>query len=193
MSPPEPRGDPARQDRLYLRREEQHAAVPGVVQGLDAEPVPYQDEALALAVIDGEGEHPVKPPHTLRTPLLVGVQDDLRIGARTEHVAEGLQLALKGAEVVHLPVVRDPDRPCLITHRLVSQGGEVQDAEPATPQADLSVGTDIQTGIVRSPMPLHVAHPGQSCGVCSSRIPSPPASNPTHTYCPSVPAVLSAL
>ena len=59
------------QNRLDLRREQQLMIGPGVVQRLDSEPVPRQQESPARPVPQREREHPLKPLDAALPFLLV--------------------------------------------------------------------------------------------------------------------------
>ena len=62
-------------------------------------------------VPEREREHPVEAVETARAPLLVGVEQHLRVAVRSEAVAVLLQLATELPEVVDLAVVGEPGRP----------------------------------------------------------------------------------
>src|SRR5689334_2420748 len=77
-----------------------------VVERLDTDPVPGQEESAARLVPDREGEHSAKPLDTTLAPLLVGVDDCLGVGMRLEAVPLPFQLVPQVGEVVYLAVER---------------------------------------------------------------------------------------
>src|SRR5205823_5444321 len=103
---------------LELRGEAEGPVFLGVEERLLAEPVPRQEEAAPAAVPDAEGEHPAQAADALRSPLLVGVDDRLGVGARAEAVPESLQFGAQRLEVVDLAVEGDPDAAVFVGERL---------------------------------------------------------------------------
>ena len=96
------------------------------VEGLHSEVIAGQQHLLGLPIVEGEGEHAVQPLDALRPPLLVGLQDDLRVGGRAEQAAAGLQLLPQLHVVVDLAV--EDDHRSLGGHGLLP-AGQVDDRE----------------------------------------------------------------
>src|SRR5438445_168383 len=81
-----------REQRLHLGAEEQRVADDSVVEGLDAQAIPDEDELAKPIVPHGECEHPVEMVHAAIAPLLPCVDDDLRVADGVETVTALLQL-----------------------------------------------------------------------------------------------------
>jgi hypothetical protein len=114
------------------------------------EPVPPQDQALGLAVPDGEGEHALQPSRQRRRLEILGqVGDDLGVPRRLELVAGPAQLGAQGGEVVYLAVQRDPDRAVLVGDRRVA-GQQVDDCQAGL--ADHAPAPGEEAGRVRPPV-----------------------------------------
>ena len=82
---------PALEDRLDLRPEQQPAAGYRPVERLDAEAIAREQQPAARGVPDGEGEHAAQVLDAGVAPLLVGVDDRFRVGARAIAVAGRLE------------------------------------------------------------------------------------------------------
>ncbi len=117
-------------ERVELGGERQLAVCDAVVERFDAEPVTGEHEAAAVAVPDGDGEHPAQALPQARAPLLVAVDERLGVAAGVEPVAGALELAGELAVVVDLPVLDDDDVSVLAGNRLVA-AREVDDREAA--------------------------------------------------------------
>src|SRR3712207_1465920 len=82
-----------------------------------------------------KGEHPVEATEGVVTPLLIGVDDDLRVTVGRKVVAVLLQLSGQLTEVVVSPVERTLTRPFFMGVRLGSprhiNNGEAPDAHGA--------------------------------------------------------------
>ena len=85
---------------------------PGIVQRLDTESVAGQEQGLAVAIPEREGEHAAKPLDTAFTPFLPGVDDDLGVTVGAKGVPGGGQFVRQFLEVVD-PAVVDHDH-CLV-------------------------------------------------------------------------------
>jgi hypothetical protein len=74
------------QKRTDLGGKQEPAVLIMIIERLDPQPVPGQEEAFALLVPEGEGKHPDKLGQTFRPVLLILVQDHLGVGAGLEGV-----------------------------------------------------------------------------------------------------------
>jgi hypothetical protein len=61
--------------------ETQPAGRLGIIKRLDAEPVAREHHPAALPLVDREGEHAFEAVHAIRSPGMVGLEDDLRVAA----------------------------------------------------------------------------------------------------------------
>src|SRR3712207_1771470 len=95
--------------RLDFRSKQHLITHYGVIQGLDAEVVPCQENGALSAVIQRKGEHAVKAADAFYTPLLVGVHDDFSVGRRLEDMSETLEFCPQLDEVVNFAVENDLD------------------------------------------------------------------------------------
>ncbi len=105
-----------------------------------------------------EGEHAAQPLEHVRAPLLVAVQDHLRIALGGEGVAQREQLLAQRLVVVDLAVVGDDQRAVLVVDRLRA-AAQVDDAQAAVPQGRMLV--DIAALAVGAAMRDDVRHPLQ--------------------------------
>ena len=133
-----------------------------IVERLLPGPVPREQQAPPRVVPEHEREHPAQPLHAIDSPLLVRVNDRLRVRARLEHVAAGRQLTLQLLEVVDLAVQDDGARPVLAIDRLVS-AGDVDDAEPTV--AESHAGSKMDAAGVGATMAHGAGHPVQKLAV----------------------------
>ncbi len=140
---------------LDLRGEGEQAAVPEVVEGLDAQAVADTKQPPVLSVPDGIGEHPAKPRNRLVAPLFVGVDGGLGVAVALVAVSRGFKLRADVGVIVDLAVVRDPERVVLIRHRLTA-GGEVDDAQPPMAQRDFTM--HVESGCIGTAVGDDVRH-----------------------------------
>ena len=148
-----------REHRLQLGAEQEGAVIEQrVVQRLDAQPVARQEQGLAVAVPEREGEHAAKAVDAGLAPGLPGVDDDFGVAAGVEHVAERLQLRDQFLVVVDLAVEDDAHAVVFVVERLLA-GGQVDDRQAPVPQADARL--DMQAALVRAAMELGFVHPVQ--------------------------------
>ena len=85
-------------------------------------------------IVDCEREHPVQPLDTALTPFTKRTQDDLRVAAREEFVAQRLQFAAQVVVIVDAAVEHDRLAGVLIQHRLCRPVTEIDDLEAAVPE-----------------------------------------------------------
>src|SRR5579884_1451585 len=138
-----------------LRGKGEDARALRVVEWLDAEPVPREQERLPRGVPQREREHAPQPAHAPRAVLLVEVDDDLRIAGGREAVAPREQVPPQLPVVEDLAVVHDPDRPVLVGDRLVA-ACEVDDAQPAAAQP--RGAAQVQARCVGAPVRERLGH-----------------------------------
>ena len=124
------------QQRFDFRGEQQHTVLVPQEQRLLAEAIACQHQSFASRVPDGKGEHAAQPLYAILAPLLVGVDDHLGVGGRTERVPSGLQIATQFLEVVDLAVEDDLDLAVLVAKRLVP-GVQIDDRQSTMGQSDL--------------------------------------------------------
>ena len=87
------------------------------------------------------------------------MDDDLGIRVRSEVVTFAFEFLPEFCEVVDLSVVSDPDGAVFVTHRHVADGGEVEDGETPTSQADVGTIGELavpQSGVVWAAMRLDI-------------------------------------
>ena len=128
---------PARQTaqpRGRLGRKRKALGAAGEEDRLLAQGITGQQQAPAWPIPQREGEHPPQRPHEVVAPLLVQVNDDLRVRAGSEAVPPRLQVPAQLGEVVDLAVDHRPDGAVLVGHGLVPAGRQVDDGQAPVPQ-----------------------------------------------------------
>ena len=175
-----------REERLHLRGKNEGAGRRGVVEGLDAEPIARARQPPARAVPDGVGEHPLEMGEAIVAPVSIGLKQHLRVGPRSELVAQCFELGSQFHMVVDLPVEDDPGLRVADRHGLGAAFREVEDRQPPVAQTDGDGSTGVplccarKAGVaeppgvlpaeqeplaVRSPVCLQVVHPLQHCHI----------------------------
>ena len=119
------------------------------VQRLDAEPVAGQDQPAAVLLQDGEREHPEEVVDAVHPPPVVGLGDDLGVGAGEEAVAVALQFLAQLLVVVDAAVEHRDQPQRRVHHRLGAGRGEVDDGQPPVRERDRAV--------VPQPVPVRAA------------------------------------
>ena len=89
------------------RGEVKRVAHTGMVQRLDAQAVAGQKDLAAVAVHDSESEHAVEMPDSIRSPGMIGFENDLRIPVGEKTVSFGFQALTQFVIVVNRTVVDD--------------------------------------------------------------------------------------
>ncbi len=157
---------PVLQQPLDLAGEEQAAGTrrASVVQRLDAEVVTVEDELATdlTQVGDRERPHTVEARGAGRSPLLIGVDDDLAVALGAEGVPRRLKLGAQLAVVVDLAVVDEPDSLVFVGEGLMAPGA-IDDAQAAVPEAyRLSLE---RSSVVRSAMDERGGHAAEELTV----------------------------
>ena len=127
--------EPAREDRLELRGEDDEIARACPVERLDPEPVTCQDGPPAALVPDRDAELPAEALREACAVPLVEVRQDLRVAAARERVPLALELAPQLLVVVQLAVLDGDDRAVLVQDGLVATR-DVHDREPSHAEGD---------------------------------------------------------
>ena len=117
------------QQRLQLGRERQRAAGDAVVERLDPEAVAREEQALLEPVPQRDREHAPQVLDERRPPLLVQMDQHLRVALRGEPVSRALEPLAQLAVVVDLAVLHDLDAAVLVADRLV-RALQVDDRQP---------------------------------------------------------------
>jgi hypothetical protein len=105
-------GKPARdlgmdEDAFKFGGEQEVSVAMGEVEGLDAEAIAGEDEALGGFCPEADGEHAAEAGETFDIPLQESVEDGLGIAVGREGVAEGLEFAAEVEVVVDFSVEDD--------------------------------------------------------------------------------------
>ena len=129
-----------------------------IVERLDAERVPGQQQPPGLRRPDGKGEHPAEPRETAGPPCHETAEHHLRIGAGDEPVPELLQLAPELPEVVQFAVVDENGPPILAEHRLVAGGAQVDDTEAVMGQGDAAGLVRVVPPVIGPPVGEGIGH-----------------------------------
>jgi hypothetical protein len=84
-------------------------------------------------------------------------------------------------EVIDLSIVRDPNAPVPVAHRLSTRGGQINDAEPLMTKANakISILTDHLSFVVGPPVSQGISHRPQDPRV-DARLQREITVNPTH-------------
>src|SRR5574337_632903 len=112
---------PACENRLDLRSEQQQVAGARPVERFDAQSIAHEQQPPLRRVPQCEREHAAQPVHTAVAPLLVGVNDRLGIRARRVRVPVPFERATNLRVVVDFAVERDPDGAVLVGERLMAR------------------------------------------------------------------------
>src|SRR5579872_6059313 len=153
------------QNRLRLGAEQHAIRCRVEEQRLDTQTVPDQDQLLRPQVPDGESKHAVEPLGNPVSPLQIPAEDHFRIAARSEAVAEALQLLAQFHEVINLSVVDESsDRAAifLCQHRLRATD-EIDDRKPPMPESYAPV--DPYTLVIRPALRQRRGHGGNDIRV----------------------------
>src|SRR3989442_9627862 len=176
------------EERLDFGSEDYEGSLVVVVKGFDPEAITGQMEFLLLAVPDRHREHPVELAECGRAPFLKGLERQLGVRTGPEGHALRFEVALEFGEVVDFAVVDDGETPVIRSHRLVTLGGEIDDAQTRVPEA--RGGRDQGPAVVGPAMTQAHGHAGEGLGVDPSTgevdDPADPAHQETPTLGPGV-------
>jgi hypothetical protein len=152
-----------REQRFQLGAEQQRAIVEqGVMQRLDGEPIPGEEQRVAVPIPQRKGEHSAEALDAVLAPRLPRMDDDLGIALGAEHMAERHQLRNQLLVVVDLAVVDHDHRAVLVEQRLLA-GRHVDDRE--APVAQAQAWLDVDAAFVGSAMVLRLVHAMQDRAV----------------------------
>jgi hypothetical protein len=140
----------AGKQRLHLRGEAQRAPVIGEVERLDAVGVAGEEHALKARVPDREGVHAAQRVEHRGAAALPEMQQHLGVGLGAEHRALRRELVAQRTVVVDLAVEDDAEPAVGALHRLVGDGAQVDDRQPAMAEADAALGAHPLARAVRS-------------------------------------------
>ena len=116
-------------NRFNLRAEDKCAAVPTIVNRLDAQPVAGAKQKAAAAVPNGKGKHAPQMPHALAAVFFVEVNNRFSVAATVVAMAFGFQVGAERLVVVDFSVEDDPNVAVFVGQRLMA-GLHVDDAQP---------------------------------------------------------------
>ena len=126
------------QKRLDLRSKEERSVLVIIVKRLDSEMVSGSEKRLLRPVKDDKSEHPSQASEQpFLSPLLITVEQDLRISMRCKYMSCLDQLFPNVLKIVKLAVKNQHQILVLIEHRLRS-AFQIDNAQTYKPQSDLS-------------------------------------------------------
>ena len=121
------------QQRFQFTGEQQAVAsgrrFPAVHQGLLAQAIAGQQQALIALAPDCKSEHSPQSLDTTGTELLIQVDNDFGIGPGAERMSAGSELRLEFAVVVDLAIENNPHRTVFIRQGLVAPS-KIDDRQP---------------------------------------------------------------
>ena len=150
------------ENRLHLGAKAHAQRRDGVIQGLDADPIPHEQQAALRLVPQRIREHAAEPIDGAVAPLFVRVHDHFCVRMRAEPVSVRDQLCTQLGEVVNLAVEHDADRPVLVRQRLIA-GRQIDDAQTAVPEPD--AGADVEAVRIGTAMRDDVSHRDQALAI----------------------------
>ncbi|MNO50300.1 hypothetical protein D3C76_406710 [compost metagenome] len=124
------------------RGKAQALAVARQVQGFDAQAVAGQEQALVVALPDGQGEHAVELGQQGRAPGVVALEQHLGVAVGPEAVAQGLQLLAQFGEVVDGAVEGQRQAQGVVDHRLRRAVRQVHDLQAPMAQGDRALAME---------------------------------------------------
>src|SRR5580658_870567 len=166
------------ENHLDFRTEQKSPWNQPVIEGLDSQAVPRDEQPPRTPIPDRKRKHTAQFLNAFRAILLVKMNDGFRVAMRTEAVAARDQPFPQNLVIVNFAVEDYPDRPVLIADGLVASD-QVDDAEAPHSQSDAAFRVD--SLIVRPTVRHRCAHTPQDV-IANLRV-SPKlkdASNSTH-------------
>jgi len=133
--------------------------VAGVEKGTLAEAIAREDEDACFAIVERESETAVEAGKATLAPEGPRLEQDLGVGARSEHAPPCLELCPQLQVVVDLAVVAEPVALALVAHRLGAES-RVDHAQPR--RADGAAVVYEAAGGVRTAMGDGSQHAGQN-------------------------------
>ncbi|MNC31745.1 hypothetical protein D3C75_800770 [compost metagenome] len=124
------------------RGKAQALAVARQVQGFDAQAVAGQEQALVVALPDGQGKHAVELGQQRRAPGVVALEQHLGVAVGPEAVAQGLQLLAQFGEVVDGAVESQRQAQGVVDHRLGRAVGQVHDFQAPVAEGDRALAME---------------------------------------------------
>src|SRR5581483_6113506 len=169
-----------RQDRFDFGAE-YNAAVSGrIKQGADTEAISRKKKAVFTAIPDCKRELTIEPIHAARTPLLIRMQQDLRVRATDEAMAQGLQFRTEFHVVENLTVKHHPFGSIFVAKWLLP-GFQINDAQPGASEAQRLF--QINPEFIRPAMPNNREHlPQLLLADLILRLPMKNASDAAHQF-----------
>ena len=143
-----------REKRLQLGRKRDSAIRRPIVQRLDAEPIPRNEEALGAFVPDREREHAAQPMHHVHAIILVQMHEHFRVRPRP-HLVPRRERGAKRVVVVDLSVEHHVHGGVLIGDRL-GPPVHVDDAE--APHSQRHSWSNVVAFFIGAPMTNGTAH-----------------------------------
>ncbi|MCY1423672.1 hypothetical protein D9M71_393940 [compost metagenome] len=128
--------------RRQGRGETQAFTVSRQVQRFDAEAVAGEEQALVVALPDGQGKHAVELGQQGRAPGVVALEQHLGVAVGPEAVAQGLQLLAQFGEVVDGAVEGQRQAQGVVDHRLGRAVGQVHDFQASVAEGDRALAME---------------------------------------------------
>ncbi len=172
-----PRDGRVGQQRLCFARPDHAVPIAVIVERLDTEGIACQQQSLLAGIPDSESKDAVETRDTVITPLLVSMNNDLRVGLCREDVSLGLQLAAQLWKVIDLAIEHHPDHSVFAWDWLMATL-DIHDAEASDPEGDSPF--DILPLVIRAPVDEHREHALQQFGSVRPVLRVVPSGNATH-------------
>lgn len=113
---------------MQLRRKDEPAFDPAIVERLHAQPIAHEPQAAIQAFPEREGEHPHEASDgRLETPDAHAFQEHLRVGGASEPATHGRELLPQLGKVLGLAVVDDHVAIVRRDHGLAAGGSQIDD------------------------------------------------------------------
>src|SRR5215472_11958752 len=126
------------QDCFNFRSKQKNAAIPAVIEGLDAKSIAGGEQNPLSPVPDHECEHAVEMGDALATIFLIGMHDRLSVTAGAISMSLGFKLGAQPGVVIDFPIEHNRDVLGFVGQWLMP-GLNVDDAQAAHRESDVSV------------------------------------------------------